>query len=57
MALSSEALVALMSQGGELLREREELILEHARLTAQRLGANFQGPIESGVLTMMYLSK
>lgn len=40
----ADALVALMSEGGSLLREREELILEHARLTVAQQAADDQDP-------------
>mmetsp|Transcript_112063 Transcript_112063/g.157113 ORF Transcript_112063/g.157113 Transcript_112063/m.157113 type:complete len:660 (+) Transcript_112063:48-2027(+) len=36
---AADALVALMAEGGSLLREREELILEHARLTVTQQAA------------------
>lgn len=41
---AADALVHLMSEGGFLLREREDLILEHARLSVAEQAAEDQDP-------------
>ncbi|CAJ1371388.1 unnamed protein product, partial [Effrenium voratum] len=41
---AAETLVSLMTEGGSLVREREELILEHARLTVAQQAAEDQDP-------------
>jgi len=41
---AADTLVALMSEGGSLLREREDLVLEHARLSVAEQAADEQDP-------------